>query len=236
LIAAAGIVVAGCGAQAGPSTAGSGRPMAVATSGATSLTSAAATRAAPQHAASPTSMAARRAASRRVASPTSAAARRDAPEHASPRHGSPRAVQRTPAVPANAPHGVELTPTPAAPRRPRTPQRSRPVALAHAERLGAPACATYADALAGRFTDVVAARGSRRALALVTESVAAALLGLPVLAPQASLPARERLDAVLGRLSAALATADDGAATATAIAMTPRIRAYAAALRIGACA
>jgi hypothetical protein len=200
LVAAAGLAVAGCGAQAGRPAAGGGPPMAIAMMGVASLTS-------------------------------SAAARRDAAPHA-----ASRAVRRTPALPANAPRGVETTPTPAEPRRPRTPQPSRPVALAGAERLGAPACATYADALTGRFAHGLAARGPGRALALVAESVASALLGLPVVAPRASLPARRRLDAALARLSAALEAADDGAAAATAVAMAPRIRAYAAALGIGACA
>jgi hypothetical protein len=102
-------------------------------------------------------------------------------------------------------------------------------------RLAAPACATYAQALAGRFPHVVLARGSRRALALVTQSVAAALLGVPVVASPAALPARERVDATLARLTRALADRGDARPTAIARSMAPRIRAYAHALRIDRC-
>jgi hypothetical protein len=93
----------------------------------------------------------------------------------------------------------------------------------------------YTDALAGRFPKAVLARGAGRAPAFVAESAAAALLGLPVVAPRASRHSRERLDAALARLTRALSEADDAAARAIADAMRPRIRAYAAELDAGAC-
>jgi hypothetical protein len=102
-------------------------------------------------------------------------------------------------------------------------------------RLVAPACATYAEALAGRYPAAMLARGSRRALALVTQSVAAALVGAPVVASPAALPARERLDATLARLSRALADRGDARPNAIASSMTPRIRAYANVLGIDHC-
>jgi len=116
------------------------------------------------------------------------------------------------------------TPMPAGPRRQRTPAPAPARALpsADAGRLAAPACATYADALAGRFPAVVLARGEAGALGRVSQSVAAALLGLPVEVPSASLPQRSRLDRALRRHA--------GAAT-----LAPRITAYARSLGIAAC-
>jgi hypothetical protein len=81
----------------------------------------------------------------------------------------------------------------------------------------------------------VLARGSRRALALVTQSVAAALLGVPVAASPATLPARAHLDGALARLSLALGDRDDVRPTTIARSMAPRIRAYAHALGTDAC-
>jgi hypothetical protein len=128
-----------------------------------------------------------------------------------------------------------VIPTPAGPHRPRTSPPRRALELSAARRLVAPACATYLAALAGRYPDAVLARGSRRALALVTQSVAAALLGMPVVASPASLPARRQLDAALARLSRALADRDDARPTAIARATAARIRAYADALGIDGC-
>ncbi|MEY2516031.1 MAG: hypothetical protein QOJ89_3389 [bacterium] len=144
-----------------------------------------------------------------------------------------RTVQRTPAVPAAHVAGADAPATPASPPRPRTAPPPRAIALAGARRLAAPACELQRDVRAGRVPDVVAARGSQRARALVTESVAAALLGLPVEVPDASAPARERLDAAHARLSRALADGDD--ASAAAAAASDRSDAYAAALGIAGC-
>ena len=123
------------------------------------------------------------------------------------------------AVPANA---KPATPTPAGPRRQRTPAPARALPSADAGRLAAPACATYADALAGRFPGVVLARGEAGALGRVSQGVAAALLGLPVEVPSASLPERSSLDRALRRHA--------GAAS-----LGPRITAYARSLGIAAC-
>ena len=107
--------------------------------------------------------------------------------------------------------------------------------LSEAARLAAPACAQYAAALAGRYPDAVRARGPERALALMTESVAAALTGLPITAPRSSGPARAALDRAHARLATALAGQDTSAATAKARSAAPRIRAYAAAIGIANC-
>ena len=80
------------------------------------------------------------------------------------------------------------------------------------------------------------ARGASRALALLTESVASALLGMPVTVPAASRPAREVLEGARARISTALAAGDDAKATAIARATAPRIGAYAQALGITGCA
>ncbi len=136
-----------------------------------------------------------------------------------PQRGGTRAVRRRPAV---APGARTAEPTPPGPRRPHAAARAGAISPGAAARLAAPACAQQADAVAGRFPDAVLERGSGRALALVSRSVAAALLGLPVQPPEASLPAREQL-------ARALAAQDGGEALA------PRIRAYAGALGIQGC-
>ncbi len=86
-----------------------------------------------------------------------------------------------------------------------------------------------------RGTGSIRARRSARALATVTESVAAVLLGLPVTPPRASRAVRERLDGASVRLSRALAAGEDARATAIAQATGPRIRAYARAIGVAAC-
>jgi hypothetical protein len=153
---------------------------------------------------------------------------------AQPRDRAPAPRRRPAVAPAGAgdPGGE---PTPAGPRRPPVPAPRHALPASAAIRLAAPACATYSAALAGRAPPAVLARGSRRAAALVAQSVAATLLGLPVAAAPASRPSRERLGDALARLQQALAGPDDAAPMAIAQAMAPRIRAYAATLGIGAC-
>ena len=125
-------------------------------------------------------------------------------------------------------------PTPPSPRtRPAAPARALPASSA--PRLAAPACEQYAAGLAGTFPRAVQARGASRALALLTESVASALLGMPVTVPAASRPEREVLEDARARISTALAAGDDAKATAIARATTPRIAAYAHALGITGC-
>jgi hypothetical protein len=122
-----------------------------------------------------------------------------------------RAVNHPTRRPAVAPGALTGEPTPPGPRRPRAATAALALPVAEAARLAAPACAQYAAALAGRFPDAVRARGAGRAPAIVTESVAAALHGLPLRPPVASLPARE----ALYRAHEKLAAHDDDAAAAT---------------------
>jgi hypothetical protein len=144
-----------------------------------------------------------------------------------------RAERRSSGHPAAPADAKASTPTPAGPRRQRTPAPAGALSTADAGRLAEPACAAYLGALAGRFPDAVLARGAGGALARVSESVAAALLGLPVDVPKAGLAAREDLDRGLRSLSRAFVSGEDVGARATAIA--PRIRAYAGALGIDGC-
>jgi hypothetical protein len=152
-----------------------------------------------------------------------------------PHHRVRAAARQRSGFPAFAPSAARLAPTPPGPPRRRAPQPARAAAVSDAAQLAVPACAMYTDALAGRFPKAVLARGAGRAPAFVAESAAAALLGLPVVAPRASRHSRERLDAALARLTRALSEADDAAARAIADAMRPRIRAYAAELDASAC-
>ena len=144
---------------------------------------------------------------------------------------SERAERRSSGHPAAPADAGAVAPTPVGPRRQRTPAPAGALSSADAGRLAAPACATYADALAGRFPDGVAARGADLALAHVSQSVAATLLGLPADVPRAGLPARRSLDRALRRLSRALAAGSADGADA----IGPRIRAYARALGVDGC-
>lgn len=144
---------------------------------------------------------------------------------------SQRAERRSSGHPAAPADAKPSTPLPAGPRRQRTPAPAVALPSADAGRLAAPTCAIYADAFAGRFPEAILARGSRSALAQVSQSVAGALLGLPVEVPRGALAAREDLDRAQRRLSRALASG--GQADAGAIG--PRIRAYARALDIDGC-
>jgi hypothetical protein len=150
-----------------------------------------------------------------------------------PRHRVVAAARQRSGFPAFPARAARLARTPPGPPRSREPRPARAAAISDAARLAAPACAMYADALAGRFPDAVLARGAGRAPAFVAESAAAVLLGLPVVAPRASRHSRERLEAALARLTRALS--DDVAAGAIVSATRPRLRAYAAALGAGAC-
>ena len=142
-----------------------------------------------------------------------------------------RAERRSSGHPAAPADAKPSTPVPAGPRRQRTPAPDGALPFADAGRLAAPACATYADARAGRLPGAVVARGSHGALAQVSQSVAGALLGLPVEVPRAALAARGDLDRAQRRLARALASG--GAADAGAIG--PHIRAYARALGVDGC-
>ena len=144
---------------------------------------------------------------------------------------SERAERRSSGHPAAPADAKPSTPMPAGPRRQRTPAPAGALPAADAGRLAAPACATYAKRSRGRFPGAVAARGSAGALAQVSQSVAGALLGLPVEVPRAAFDAREDLDRAQRRLSRALASG--GVADAGAIG--PHIRAYAQALGVGGC-
>ena len=149
-------------------------------------------------------------------------------------HGkaSVRGVRRRSGVSPNAPAGK---PTPPSPRtRPAAPPRALPASSA--PRLAAPACEQYAAGLAGTFPEAVQARGAERALALLTESVASALLGMPITVPAASRAERDVLEGARARISTALVAGDDAKATAIARATKPRIAAYAQALGITGCA
>ncbi|MDX6690131.1 MAG: hypothetical protein QOG15_1588 [Solirubrobacteraceae bacterium] len=148
---------------------------------------------------------------------------------------STRAVQRRSAVPPRSGANARELPTPPGSRRSRTPEPSAPLPASAAQRLAAPACEQYLAARAGHFPAVVAARGEARALAVMTDSVAAALLGLPIVAPGASLAARLQLDAAHVRLAQALAAGQDPPATAIARAANQRIGDYAQALGIAEC-
>jgi hypothetical protein len=139
------------------------------------------------------------------------------------------------AVPPRSGASAREVPTPAGPRRSRTPEPARALSVSAAPRLAAAACEQYAAARGGRFPAVVRVRGEARALAVMTDGVAAALLGLPVVVPQASLAAREELDAAHAHLSRALIAGDDARATAIARAAGPRIGRYAQALGIAGC-
>jgi hypothetical protein len=81
----------------------------------------------------------------------------------------------------------------------------------------------------------VLARGEARALAIVTDSVSAALLGMPVTVPASSLAARKTLADAHARLARALAAGEDARATAIAQATAARIQDYAQALGIAEC-
>ncbi len=124
-------------------------------------------------------------------------------------------------------------PTPPAPPRPRMSAPARALATAAAPALAGGACEQYLAARAGRFPAGVRARGEALALAAVTDSVAAALLGMPVVAPRASLAARAPLEDAHARLTRALVAGDDAAAIARATG--PLLRDYAQALGIAAC-
>ena len=142
-------------------------------------------------------------------------------------------VRRQPAVPADL---QASAPTPPGPRaRPRNAASPRPLPASSAGRLAAPACAQYAAARAGRFPEVVLKRGAGLALAVVTESAASTLLGLPIEAPPAAAPARRRLAEAHARLARALAAPDDRAAKETAGTAAPLISVYAGALGITDC-
>jgi hypothetical protein len=143
-----------------------------------------------------------------------------------------RAARRSGVTPRSA---AEDTPTPAGPPRPRTAEPARALPVSAAAGLAAAACEQHRQAQAGRFPAVVRTRGDARALAVVTDGVAAALLGMPVVAPRAGLAARAELGEAAARLSRALARNDDATATATAQATGPRIRDYAHALGIAGC-
>src|SRR5688500_1017161 len=94
------------------------------------------------------------------------AARRGGPRHAAVAARAQRRSSGHAALPASV---KPSTPTPAGPRRQRTPAPARALPSADAGRLAAPACATYADALAGRFPGVVLARGEAGALGRVSQ-------------------------------------------------------------------
>jgi hypothetical protein len=151
------------------------------------------------------------------------------------RHSS-QAVVRRPAVPPAGTAAAEpATPTPAGPGRASTAEAQRPQPLAAAPLLAAPACEQYVAALAGRLPAPVRARRGTQGLAIVSDAVAAALLGMPIVVPRASRAAREQLDDAHARLTRALAAAQDADAAALARDMRPLISAYAGALGIAAC-
>ena len=127
------------------------------------------------------------------------------------------------------------TPTPPAGPRPRNAEPARALPASAAAGLAAGVCAQHMAARAGRFPAVVRARGEARALAVVTDSTAAALLGLPVVAPPASRPARKSLHTAHARLTLALAADADATAAELARATASRIRDYARALNIAGC-
>jgi hypothetical protein len=128
----------------------------------------------------------------------------------------------------------QLGTTAPAPARPRDASDPAALAPADAGRLAAPACATLRDAVGGRLPDVVARRGGQsRGPAVVTQAVAAALLGLPIDVPAAARAEHRRLVAAHGALTAAL-NAPGAAANAGASARTA-VRAYAASLGIERC-
>jgi hypothetical protein len=127
--------------------------------------------------------------------------------------------------------------TPASPSRSRREVDAAPAATAldaaGAARVAAPACATLRDALAGDVPDVVRRRAGNRALAVVTQAVASALLGLPVDVPASARAERKHLAAAYAALGEVLAgSADPSATAATARA---GVRAYAAAIGIDGC-
>lgn len=154
-------------------------------------------------------------------------------EHpAKPRGAAPQ-PRRRPAV-GPAAGGDAAEPTPPSPRRSRAAPARRALPASAAARLAAPACATYERALAGHVPDAVLARDPRHAPAIVAQSVAAALLGLPIDIGARRDRTRGSLDDALSDLMDALAGGDE-AANAMAGAMTPGIRAYAATLGISAC-
>ncbi len=171
------------------------------------------------------------------AAPEKASARRRSRIAATSARQRPRTAEasarRRPAIARGA--SLAAKPTRPGPRRPRAAAPATAVPLSEAARLAAPACAQYEAALAGRYPDAVRARGPERALALMTESVAAALAGLPIKATRSSAPARAALDAARARLAEALAAQDPRTASAIAHAAAPRIRAYAAAIGIASC-
>jgi len=205
IVAALSLGVAGCAADAGGMASGDAAPLAVVRAAQSSLVAA---KAPAKRTVRPRSVAATRSASAGAATRTASTRTRSA---------SARAATRT------------------ASTRTRAVAPSRALSTADAPRLAAPACEQFADARGGHFPRVVQQRGSTRALALMTQAVADALLGLPVVVPDASLPAREQLDGARARLARALAQGDDATATAIARASAPRVAAYASALGIADC-
>ena len=121
-----------------------------------------------------------------------------------------------------------------APSRSRDASESTALDVAEAGRLAAPACATLRDAAGGRLPALVARRGQTRAPAVVTQAVAAALLGLPVDVPAAARTEHRRLVAAHAALTDALGAPGDAAANEAATARTA-LRAYARALGIDTC-